>query len=149
MKKNIKKKLLITSLLGIMVIPTVTFALSVKQHFGSYSVAHDKHQYIEYSETDSAYKYQNSNLTVSSFLADSGGDGSYCSWCTIEVTLKHKGLLGIYTNKKQNVVKVPKVGYYEVQNYGDVGTGTFRLDIGYPNHEKSSGTIRANVQNGK
>ena len=147
-----KKKFL--SLLGIALLTISTIIVladTQQQYFAAYTVgttASQTQQYMELTTKENdGYKYQNSNFTVSNILADSGGDGSYCSFCKLVITGKKKGFLGIYSNLKAPVtVSTPKIGYYNATNYGNVGYGTFRHYIKNETHFSNSGTYRVNAQ---
>lgn len=148
----LKKKYFLLLSMAVLVVPTIAvFADTFRQEYGDYTVgtsAGQTQQYIEFSTKESeGLKYQNSNFTVSSMLADSGGNGSYCSFCKLVVTGKKKGFLGIYSNLKDSVtVSTPNVGYYNATNYGNVGYGTFRHYIKNETHFSNSGTYRINAQ---
>lgn len=94
-----KKKFL--SLLGIalLTIPTiVVLADTQQQYFAAYTIgttASQTQQYMELTTKENdGYKYQNSNFTVSNMLADSGGDGSYCSFLQTSNNWKEKRIFG-------------------------------------------------------
>ena len=125
-------------------VPVLVLAYTTHQKFASYSVDSQETQYMQFSESDSNFIYQNSNLTVSSILADSGS--SSCTWCKVKVTHKKKGLLGIYSTTNSTTVTTSVPDYYDVKNYGNVGTGTFRHYIENTNHQNNTGTMRVNVQ---
>lgn len=148
MKK--KRKFLLFGLALSVIIPTLAVSADTQiQHYIGYTIGttqtyEETHMEFSVGSSD-PYIYQNSNFTVSSMLADSGG-GS-CSFCKLVITGKKKGLLGIYTNMKSaKTVSTPTTGYYSGDNYGNVGTGTFRHYIKNSTHYSNSGTYRVNAQ---
>ena len=147
-----KKKILFGLFLFMMIIPIyIVSAANQEQNFFNYKIGLTvgvTQQYMQFTTNESdGYKYQNANFTVSKILADSGGDGSNCTFCKLVVTGKKKNWLGIYTNLKSPVtIATPKTGYYKAANYGNVGYGTYRHYIKNASHQSNSGIFRVNAQ---
>jgi len=151
------KKVLPILGISLLAIPTIAVAADTERQVQQYfdykvgTTASTTEQYAQITTTESeGLKYQYSYVNVTDFLADSGGDGSYCSWCQLTVSAKKKGTFGIYSKiKGGKTITTTTTGSYNGGSYGEVGYGTFRHYIKNTNHYSSSGTYQINTQNYK
>lgn len=116
---------------------------STKQYIGTYTVgttASSEESYIQFEETNENNTVFTSQVKVNSMLADSGGDGSYCSWCQLDTNLKKKGLLW-YSSIGSKTINTTSTGTYTGPSSQKGGKDTYRFYVTNDNHYRNSGQI--------
>lgn len=144
MKKNIRNTILGAIAIIAVVSFAKVFALSSEQ---SYYLNATQSTYFDINNTNSSLTNITSSLNVTSFLATSGGDGSYCSWCHVTETISKKGFLGIYSKLASKSINTTGVGNYTGPSSSKGGSGTFRLTVKNEDHTIDGGTYKINMTN--
>ena len=141
MKKNIAKGFI----LSMIVIPGIVFAGQIDQHYGTFDLKNDQSINVSFTASDKMI-YQDYNFTINTLKADSGGDGSVCSWCNVTVTNQKKKWYG-YSTIASKKITTTKAGNYGDYDLGNVGTGTFKHILKNNNVIKNKGIFRVNTKN--
>lgn len=140
MKKQTLTKTIL-SVLAVTAIPALVSAATY-QHIVDYSIGTSGTEslYFQFDETTDNDTFK-STVKVSSMLADSGGDGSYCSFCQLDTEFKKKGLLR-YNSIGSKTINTTTTGTYTgASNSKTAGEGTYRYYITNDNHYNSKGQI--------
>lgn len=139
MKKQILQKTLLT-ILAVASVPAMASASSrVKEYIGFYNTSNTSTYDITFNETESAFKYLSSTITVQELLAESGGSGTTCSWCQLTATLGKKNWLGLYSNIGSKTITTTSTGRYTGPTSSNGGADSFRIRIKNENHYKNNG----------